>query len=62
MAKTKTPEQVKEDLRTKGITLKEWAEQNKYPAAEVYKVLNGERKGHYGRAHKIAVALGLKSA
>ncbi len=62
MAKTKTPQQIKDDLHAKGITLKQWAEQHKYPAAEVYKVLNGERKGRYGRAHKIAVALGLKLA
>ena len=62
MAKTKTPQQVKDDFRAKGVKLKDWAKENNYPVAEVYKVLNGERKGHYGRAHKIAVALGLKSA
>lgn len=62
MNKTKSPEQVKNDLYAKGITLKQWAEKNGYPSAEVYKVLNGERKGRYGRAHQIAVALGLKSA
>lgn len=62
MSKAKTPEQIKKDLRAKGITLKQWAEQHQYPTAEVYKVMNGERKGHYGRSHQIAVALGLKSA
>lgn len=30
------------------------------PALEVLRVLNGFEKGHYGKAHEIAVKLGLK--
>lgn len=51
---------IKKDLQDQGITINDWAIANGYPVAEVYKVLSGERKGLYGRAHKIAVAIGLK--
>lgn len=57
----KTPDQVRTELYAQGITLKQWAETNGYPAPEVYKVMSGERKGLYGRAHEIAVKLGLKA-
>lgn len=54
-------ERVKQKIHAQGMTVKQWAEQHGYPVPEVYKVLNGERKGLYGRSHSIAVALGLKS-
>ncbi len=54
--------QIKKDLHANGVTIRDWAVKNKYPATEVYKVLSGERKGLYGRAHNIAVAIGLKSS
>lgn len=56
-----TPEQVKERFRAKGLTVTRWAAENGYPRNAVYRVLNGFDKAHYGRAHEIAVALGLKS-
>lgn len=52
--------QIKKDLHAQGKTINEWADENDYPVAEVYKVLSGERKGLYGRAHDIAVDIGLK--
>ena len=55
-----TPEQVKTNLRQQGITITQWAEANGFPRAAVYRVLNGVEKAAYGRAHEIAVALGLK--
>ena len=55
-----TPEQVKASLRQQGITITQWAEQNGFPREAVYRVLNGVEKAAYGRAHDIAVALGLK--
>lgn len=55
-----TPEQVKAKLRAEGITITQWAEQHGYPRAAVYCVLNGVVKAAYGRAHRIAVDLGLK--
>ena len=58
--KTKTPEQVKQGFRNAGITVTQWAEEHNFPPNAVYQVLNGFSKGHYGQAHQIAVALGLK--
>lgn len=56
----KTPEQAKQNLRSQGITVAEFAKTHDFPAHAVYKVLNGQYKAHYGQAHDIAVALGLK--
>lgn len=55
-------EQVKKRFRQQGITFTEWAAANGYTRNEVYRVLNGQAKAHYGKAHEIAVKLGLKSA
>lgn len=58
---TQTPkDQAKKRIYEQGLTVKQWAEEHQYPVPEVYKVLNGERKGLYGRSHQIATALGLK--
>ena len=54
-------EQVKRRFRQQGITFTEWADKNGYNRNEVYRVLNGQAKAHYGKAHEIAVKLGLKS-
>lgn len=61
MAKLLTAEQVKARFRSAGKTVTEWAEENGYSRGAVYRVLNGFDKAHYGRAHDIAVALGMKS-
>lgn len=53
-------EQAKAKLRAKGITIKAWAEVNGFPLRSVRAVLSGHNKGNYGRAHEIAVALGMK--
>lgn len=53
-------ERVKTNFRKRGITFTKWAEENGYTANEVYRVLNGQAKAHYGKAHEIAVKLGLK--
>ena len=50
---------IKLRLHSQGLTVKKWAETQGYPIHEVYKVMNGERKGLYGRAFDIAKALGL---
>lgn len=57
-----TPDQVKKNFRSRGQTITEWATQRGYKPHAVYRVLNGFDKAHYGRAHEIAVALGLKPA
>jgi gp16 family phage-associated protein len=55
-----TPEQIKSRLRQQGKTITQWAAENGYPRDRVYRVLNGVDKAHYGRAHEIAVKLGMK--
>jgi gp16 family phage-associated protein len=60
-ARPLTPDQVKEKFRQSGQTITEWATARGYKRREVYKVLNGQSKAHYGTAHEIAVALGLKA-
>lgn len=55
-----TPEQVKQRFRKSGVTITQWASDNGFSRHAVYRVLNGFDKAHYGRAHEIAVALGLK--
>ncbi|KAF1692726.1 DNA-binding protein [Pseudoxanthomonas jiangsuensis] len=59
-AKVLTPEQVKERLRLQGKTTTQWAAEHGFTRNEVYRVLNGQAKAHYGKAHEIAVLLGLK--
>jgi len=56
-----SPEQVKQRLRMQGVTITEWAKARGYTRNEVYRVLNGQQKGYFGKAHDIAVALGMKS-
>ncbi|MBI1175672.1 MAG: DNA-binding protein [Sideroxydans sp.] len=54
-------DQVKRRFRQQGITVTQWARDNGYTRNEVYRVLNGQAKAYYGKAHEIAVKLGLKS-
>lgn len=55
-----SPDQVRQHMRQHGVTLTRWAEEHGYPREAVYRVLSGKDKAHYGRAHDIACALGLK--
>lgn len=55
-----TPEQVRQRFRARGETLTQWAAAHGYDRAAVYRVMGGQDKARYGRAHEIAVALGLK--
>lgn len=57
----KTTEQVKAEFRQKGITITGWARTNGFTKLSVHRVLNGESKCYRGKAHKIAVLLGLKN-
>ena len=56
-----TSDQVKTRLRRQGKTITQWAAEHGYPRVAVYRVLNGIDKAHFGRAHEIAVKLGLKT-
>jgi gp16 family phage-associated protein len=55
-----TPDQVRQQFRQRGETLTQWAAQRGYDRKAVYRVISGTDKAHFGRAHEIAVALGLK--
>lgn len=55
-----TPQQIKDNLRQQGKTITQWAAEHGYPRQAVYRVLNGVEKAAFGRAHAIAVDLGLK--
>lgn len=52
--------QARARIRLMGITLTEWAQQHDFPRDAVYRVLGGQYKANYGRAHEIAVELGMK--
>ena len=56
-----TADTFKTRLRSQGKTIRQWAEENGFPPLAVYRVLNGVEKAHFGRAHDIAVAAGIKS-
>lgn len=55
-----TPEQFRAKLRGRGATLRQWSDEHGYPVTAVSRVLNGTDKAHFGRAHDIAVEMGLK--
>lgn len=52
---------VKERFATEGISIAEWARANGFKRHLVYRVIDGRCKATRGKAHRIAVALGLKS-
>lgn len=56
-----TPQQVKARFHSQGIPISKWADDNKFPRSDVYRVLNGFTACKRGRPHQIAVALGLKA-
>ena len=43
-----------------GISLAEWSRTHGFNRMTVVNVLHGRCAGHYGEAHRVAVALGLK--
>jgi len=43
-----------------GLTISQWAAKHGFKPREVYSVLAGKTTGVRGRAHDVAVALGLK--
>lgn len=59
--KPKTAEQVKAQFKAQGLTVTQWAKDNGFEPTSVSQVLNGFAKGNYGKAHDIAVALGMKA-
>jgi gp16 family phage-associated protein len=43
-----------------GTTVTEWAAAHGFQRADVYSLLQGRTRGHRGRSHSVAVALGIK--
>ena len=56
----KSVDQVKAEFNYKGITMSQWAREHNYPYYIVQHVLSGQSKFTHGKAHEIAVLLGLK--
>lgn len=60
---TRTPysgDRVRELFTAAGISISTWAEANGYTRHQVYCVIGGQFKGNRGKAHSIALALGMK--
>ena len=53
-------EKVKQGFKDRGETIKSWCMQHGYDPTYVSRVLNGSIKANRGKAHQIAVKLGLK--
>lgn len=53
-------EEAKEQLRAAGKTVADVARELKVDRSIVAGVLSGHLKGDYGKAHRVAVALGMK--
>ena len=57
----KSPEQAKLWLKAQGISVAEFARDHDLDQAITYQVLAGRKKGNRGKAHKAALALGIKA-
>lgn len=58
--KALTPEQVRQQMRERGMPIARWAREHGFRLQAVYRVMGGQDKGYFGKAYEIAVALGLK--
>jgi gp16 family phage-associated protein len=57
----KSRKDVLSDLCKKGISVAELSRQIGYDRMTVYSVLHSEKPCRFGKSHKVAVALGIKS-
>jgi len=55
-----TASEVKAAFSARGVTFTAWAEKHGFPRNKVYLVLNGQLRGNYGQAYKMAKMLGMK--
>jgi len=53
-------QQVKERFEKEGKSYSQWAREQGFDPKTVIAVMNGVNKGRRGKAHDVAVALGLK--
>ena len=57
---TKTPSEVKEEFKRKGLSIAGWAKKHQVSTSLTHEILNGRRKAIRGESHVIAVLLGIK--
>lgn len=57
-----TPNQVKKRFQDQGKSIAHWADQHGFARPQVYDVINGRSPCLRGKAHDIAVLLGIKPA
>ncbi|MFA1030696.1 MULTISPECIES: DNA-binding protein [Pseudomonas syringae group] len=57
----KSPQEAKLWLRAQGISVTEFARDHGLDLGTTYQVLAGRKKGLRGKAHKVAIALGIKA-
>lgn len=55
-----TKEEIKRELKLRGVTIAQWARAHSFPLHNVYAVLAGRSIGQRGVSHEISIALGLK--
>ena len=55
-----TGEEVKGRFSDAGLSIADWARENRFSTTLVYHVLSGRNKATRGQSHRIAVALGMK--
>ncbi len=55
-----TPKEVRAWFLAQGLTIAQWAAAHGFKAEHVYAALSGRTAGRRGRAHHVAIALGLK--
>jgi gp16 family phage-associated protein len=60
MKRLKTEEEVMNELSFNGQTISAWARGNGFHPALVRRVIKGEVSGRHGKAHNIAILLGIK--
>jgi gp16 family phage-associated protein len=60
MSLHRTVEEAREWFEVTGQTVTQWAQDHGFPASVVYALLSGRTRGRRGKAHRAAVALGLK--
>lgn len=55
-----TPDQVKQQFHSHGLSIRDWAAARGFSESLVYAVLAGKNKASRGQSFRIAVALGLR--
>lgn len=56
----KTPTEVRDEFRRKGISISRWAVENRLQPQTVFNLLSGHCRGLRGDAHRAAVLLGIQ--